>query len=59
MRRIPETYEERADLAEYQVEVLEGILYSFMKSSKECEASKVTGLSELRDSWQEYCKALA
>jgi len=51
MRR-PETYEERADVAEYQVERLEGMLYRFLAATK--NISEVPGLDDLREDWDRY-----
>lgn len=51
MTYVPETYEERADFAEYQVERLEEMMYRFIRESSASEAS---GLEELREAWKEY-----
>jgi len=46
-----ETYEERADQAEYKVERLEGIILRFLRTAR---LDSAKSLEELRADWKEY-----
>ncbi len=47
----PETYEERADHAEWQVQELEGMLFTFHATVEE---DSEEALAELRKRWEQY-----
>ena len=46
-----ETYEERADQAEYQVERLEGMIHKFLRTVREDQEGS---LEDLRAEWKRY-----
>lgn len=54
---VAETYEERSEQAEYQVELLEGIIFRFLKSHIETKDSNIEGMSNLRQEWKHYLKS--
>ena len=48
-----ETYEERADKAEYEVERLTGMIIRFLRTYKDDQEGSV---AELRKEWQKFVK---
>lgn len=51
LRAKAETYEERADVAEYQVERLEGMVYRFFRTYKDDQEKS---LNSFREEWKRY-----